>query len=213
LTAIPPGILNECKGDVAPIEKGLPVVLNFTTLVKKMGEADKPAKNTSAEAGFSPSASDPDPTIDSFGAAAIADAQRGNLEVIGPYRRVRKLGQGGMGQVWVAERSDGRFERKAAVKFLNVALMGQVGEDRFKREGAILGRFSHRNIAELLDAGVSSSGQPYIVLEYVEGEAIDRSCDQGTLDVKARISLSLCRSMNWSNDSARFLRLNAIACF
>jgi len=167
------------------------VVLNFTTLAEKMGEADKPAKKTNAEAGFSSSTSDPGATIDSFGAAALADAQRAALEVIGPYRLVRKLGQGGMGQVWQAERSDGRFERKAAVKFLNVALIGQLGEDRFKREGAILGRFSHPNIAELLDAGVSSSGQPYIVLEYVEGKPIDRYCDQGKLDVKARISLFL----------------------
>jgi len=167
------------------------VVLNFTTSVEKMGDADKPAKNTNAEAALASSTSDPDATIDSFGAAALADAQRAKLEVIGPYRLVSKLGQGGMGQVWLAERSDGRFERKAAVKFLNVALMGQVGEDRFKREGAILGRFSHPNIAELLDAGVSSSGQPYIVLEYVEGNPIDRYCDQGALDVKARISLFL----------------------
>ena len=167
------------------------MVLNFTTSVEKMGDADKPAKNTDAEAGLASSTSDPDATIDSFGAAALADAQRAKLEVIGPYRLVSKLGQGGMGQVWLAERSDGRFERKAAVKFLNVALIGQVGEDRFKREGAILGRFSHPNIAELLDAGVSSSGQPYIVLEYVEGNPIDRYCDQGALDVKARISLFL----------------------
>lgn len=167
------------------------MVLNFTSSVKKMGEADKSAKKTNAEADFTPSTSAPDATIDSLGAAALADAQRTNLEVIGPYRLVHKLGQGGMGQVWLAERSDGRFERKAAVKFLNVALMGQVGEDRFKREGAILGRFSHPNIAELLDAGVSSSGQPYIVLEYVEGKPIDRYCDQGALDVKARISLFL----------------------
>src|SRR5271155_5160540 len=112
-------------------------------------------------------------------------------QVVGAYRLISQIGQGGMGAVWLAERSDGRFERKAAVKFLNVALMGQVGEDRFKREGAILGRFSQPNIAELLDAGVSSSGQPYIVLEYVEGESIDRYCDQGALDVKARISLFL----------------------
>lgn len=166
-------------------------MLDFTSLVEQMGEADKPATKTNAEAGSALPTFDPGATIDSFGAAALADAQRANLEVIGPYSLVHKLGQGGMGQVWLAERSDGRFERQAAVKFLNVALMGQVGEDRFKREGAILGRFSHPNIAELLDAGVSSSGQPYIVLEYVEGKPIDRYCDQGALDVKARISLFL----------------------
>jgi serine/threonine protein kinase/tetratricopeptide (TPR) repeat protein len=166
-------------------------MLNFISSVEKMGEADKPANKTNAEAGFTPSSSDPGATIDSFGAAVLADAQRANLQVVGAYRLISQIGQGGMGAVWLAERSDGRFERKAAVKFLNVALMGQVGEDRFKREGAILGRLSHPNIAELLDAGVGSSGQPYIVLEYVEGMPIDGYCDQGARDVKARISLFL----------------------
>lgn len=110
---------------------------------------------------------------------------------VGAYRLISLIGQGGMGAVWLAERSDGRFERKAAVKFLGAALMGHGGEERFKREGSILGRFSHPNIAELLDAGVSSSGQPYIVLEYVEGEQIDRYCDSRRLDVPARIRIFL----------------------
>ena len=110
---------------------------------------------------------------------------------IGQYRIIRLLGLGGMGTVWLAERSDGRFERKAAVKFLGAALIGQRGEERFRREGAILGRLSHPNIAELLDAGVSSTGQPYLVLEYVEGEPIDQYCDARQLDVRGRIRLFL----------------------
>jgi serine/threonine-protein kinase len=112
-------------------------------------------------------------------------------QMVGAYRLISQIGQGGMGAVWLAERSDGRFERKAAVKFLSAALMGRGGEERFRREGAILGRFSQPNIAELLDAGVSSTGQPYIILEYVEGEPIDRYCDDHKLDVKARITLFL----------------------
>jgi serine/threonine-protein kinase len=112
-------------------------------------------------------------------------------QVVGAYRLISLVGQGGMGSVWLAERSDGRFERKAAVKFLSAALMGHGGEERFKREGAILGRFSHPNIAELLDAGVTSAGQPFIVLEYVEGEPIDRYCDAHKLDVPARARLFL----------------------
>ena len=66
-----------------------------------------------------------------------------------------------MGSVWLAERSDGRFERRVAVKFLNISLMGKGGEARFKREGSILGRLAHPHIAELIDAGVSATGQPY----------------------------------------------------
>jgi hypothetical protein len=108
---------------------------------------------------------------------------------VGAYRLISMIGQGGMGTVWLAERSDGRFERRAAVKFLNIALVGRGGEERFKREGSILGRLSDPNIAKLLDAGVTASGQPYLVLEHVEGEPIDRYCDLRKLDVHTRVSL------------------------
>ena len=110
---------------------------------------------------------------------------------VGSYRLISPIGDGGMGTVWLAERSDGRFERKAAVKFLSVALLGRVGEERFKQEGSILGLLSHPNIAELLDAGVTASGQPYLVLEYIEGEPIDVYCDRCKLDVQARVRLFL----------------------
>jgi serine/threonine-protein kinase len=112
-------------------------------------------------------------------------------QTLGAYRLVSPIGQGGMGTVWLAERSDGRFQRKAAVKFLSTALIGSGGEERFKREGAILGRLAHPNIAELLDAGVSSAGHPYLVIEYVEGEPIDTSCDKRKLDLRGRIRLFL----------------------
>src|SRR5580700_6948029 len=166
-------------------------MLNFTTSVEKMGEADKPAKKTDAEADFTPSTSDPGPTIDSLGAAALADAQRANLEVIGPYRLVNKIGQGGMGSVWLAERSDGRFERRAAIKFLHPALIARGSAERFKREGRILGRLAHSQIAALIDAGITENGEPFLVLEYVEGDPIDKYCDDRALDVEARIRLFL----------------------
>jgi eukaryotic-like serine/threonine-protein kinase len=110
---------------------------------------------------------------------------------LGPYTLISQIGQGGMGSVWLAERSDGRFERRVAVKFLNLALTGTGGEERFKREGSILGRLAHERIAGLLDAGVSPSGQPYLVLDYVEGEHIDSYCDEKKLDIEARIRLFL----------------------
>jgi serine/threonine-protein kinase len=112
-------------------------------------------------------------------------------QVVGPYTLISLLGKGGMGSVWLGERTDGRFERRVAVKFLNFALLGQGGEERFKREGRILGRLSHPHIAELVDAGVSPSGPPYLVLEHVEGDHIDRYCDQQRLDVEARLRLFL----------------------
>ena len=112
-------------------------------------------------------------------------------QTLGPYTLISQIGQGGMGSVWLARRSDGRFERQAAVKFVNIALAGRATEERFKREGSILGRLTHPHIADLLDAGVSSDGQPYLILEYVDGEAIDRYCDEHKLDVKARVRLFL----------------------
>ena len=79
-------------------------------------------------------------------------------QTLGPYTLLSQIGQGGMGSVWLAERNDGRFERRVAVKFIHIALMGKGGEGRFKREGSILGRLSHPHIAELLDAGVLAFG-------------------------------------------------------
>src|SRR5215475_5713670 len=110
---------------------------------------------------------------------------------VGVYTLVSQIGQGGMGSVWLAERNDGRFERRVAVKLLNVSLMGAAGEERFRREGTILGKLAHPNIAQLVDAGVSQAGQPYLVLEHVEGDHIDRYCDQHNLPVEARIRLFL----------------------
>jgi serine/threonine protein kinase len=110
---------------------------------------------------------------------------------IGVYTLQTQIGQGGMGSVWLAERNDGRFQRQVAVKFLNIALMGQSGEQRFKREGNILARLSHPHIAELIDAGITQAGQPYIVLENIEGQRIDEFCDQQRLGVEARIRLFL----------------------
>src|SRR5580658_3983184 len=112
-------------------------------------------------------------------------------QTLGPYTLISQIGQGGMGSVWLGERSDGRFERRVAVKFLNLSLMGKGGEERFKREGSILGRLAHAHIAELVDAGVSSAGHAYLVLEYVQGDTIDQYCDQHKLDLDARIRLFL----------------------
>ena len=110
---------------------------------------------------------------------------------VGVYRLISQIGQGGMGSVWLAERNDGRFERRVAVKFLNIALIGKDGEERFEREGRILALLVHPHIAELIDAGVSQAGQPYLVLEYVDGDHLDRYCDQRQLPIDTRIRLFL----------------------
>ncbi len=112
-------------------------------------------------------------------------------QAVGPYALIEPIGQGGMGTVWRARRSDGRYEGQVAVKLLNASLLGRAGEERFRREGSILARLTHPHIARLIDAGVSVSGQPYIVLEYVDGAPIDRFCNERRLGVDARLRLFL----------------------
>jgi serine/threonine protein kinase len=110
---------------------------------------------------------------------------------IGAYTLSSPIGHGGMGSVWLASRSDGRFEGRAALKLLNAAFVGRGGEARFKREGTILARLTHPHIARLIDAGVSNTGQPYLVLEHIDGRHIDTYCDEERLTIEARIRLFL----------------------
>jgi eukaryotic-like serine/threonine-protein kinase len=111
-------------------------------------------------------------------------------DTVGPYTLISLIGQGGMGTVWLAERSDGRFERSVAIKFLKFA-MARAGAERFKREGNILARLAHPHIAQMIDAGVTADGQAYLVLEYCQGEQVDKYCDLHKLDVNARVRLFL----------------------
>ena len=110
---------------------------------------------------------------------------------IGAYTLERPLGFGGMGTVWLAHRNDGRFEGQVAVKLLNAALVGHPSEQRFAREGRVLARLQHPNIARLMDAGVESGRQPYLVLEYVRGQRIDEYCKQRDLGIEERLRLFL----------------------
>ena len=110
---------------------------------------------------------------------------------LGSYTLETCIGQGGMGSVWLARRSDGRYEGKAAIKFLNLALLARGGGERFRREGSFLARLAHPHIARLLDAGVSPGGQPYLVLEYIEGEPIDHWCNSRQASIEERLRLFL----------------------
>jgi serine/threonine protein kinase len=112
-------------------------------------------------------------------------------ETVGFYKLLLQIGEGGMGNVWLAERQDGRFERKVAIKFLKFAVSSPSAAERFKREGRILGQLAHAHIAELIDAGVTPKAEPYLVLEYVKGKQIDEYCDEHALGVEARIELYL----------------------
>jgi len=110
---------------------------------------------------------------------------------LGAYTLERQIGAGGMGTVWLARRTDGQFEGYAAVKLLNLGLLSPSGEARFRREGSVLARLTHPGIARLMDAGVTPSGQPYLVLEYVDGVRIDSYAEEHGLSTEARIQLVL----------------------
>jgi tetratricopeptide (TPR) repeat protein len=110
---------------------------------------------------------------------------------LGAYTLEHQLGHGGMGTVWLARRSDGQFEGHAAVKLLNLGLLSPIGEARFRREGSVLARLAHPGIARLMDAGVTPGGQPYLVLEYVDGKRIDSYAEEHRLSAEARIKLVL----------------------
>ena len=107
----------------------------------------------------------------------------------GPYRLERELGRGGMGVVWLATRADGSLKRDVALKFPLLYLVSQTLANRFARERDILARLEDARIARLYDAGVTAQGQPYLVLEYVEGEAVTEYCDHQALDIRARLRL------------------------
>jgi len=118
--------------------------------------------------------------------------------VIGPYKLDRLLGEGGMGQVWLASRADGLYQRRVALKLLRPGLADPNLRLRFTRERQILARLGHPHIARLLDAGISSDNQPYLALDYVEGEPITDWCRARALDVVpcVRLFLQVCEAVS-----------------
>jgi serine/threonine-protein kinase len=123
--------------------------------------------------------------------AAPSDAGLAGLagSRLGAWQIERLIGSGGMGQVWLARRTDGLYDGLAAIKLMRLAVFEPGANARFAREGQLLGRLNHPAIARLLDAGVTESGERYLVLEYVDGERIDRYCDHHGLSVAQRVAL------------------------
>jgi serine/threonine protein kinase/tetratricopeptide (TPR) repeat protein len=110
-------------------------------------------------------------------------------ERIGPYRIVRSLGRGGMGEVFLAERADEQFRQQVAIKLVRRGLLSRHVQGRLKLERQILATLDHPNIARLFDGGTTTDGTPYIVMEYVDGEPIDIYCDSRSLGVEQRLRL------------------------
>ncbi len=110
---------------------------------------------------------------------------------IGPFIIDAEAGHGGMGTVWRAHRDDGKFKQTVAIKFLSTPWTDREGQARFQREVRLLGRLDHPNIARLIDAGVGPANQPYLVLEFVEGERIDEHCKRLKLEVLEILAIFL----------------------
>ena len=128
------------------------------------------------------------PKLDRPDATHLNDRSAGDR--VGPYKLIRALGQGGMGTVWLAERADGALKRQLALKLPLMAALPLMRR-RLAIERDILAALEHPHIARLYDAGVDSSGQPYLALEYVEGELIDAYCHSHAVNLRERLSLFL----------------------
>jgi non-specific serine/threonine protein kinase/serine/threonine-protein kinase len=122
-------------------------------------------------------------------AQASADAAGHQLagQTRGGWRLLRMIGHGGSGEVWLAERADERFDQRVAIKLLRQLSPGAV--QRFEREQALLARLEHPGIARLMDAGSGDDGQPYMVMEFIEGDSLIAHCERVGLGLTARLGL------------------------
>ena len=123
---------------------------------------------------------------------AVVDDAATSLDRIGPWRVVREIGRGGMGQVLLAERADGQYDQQVAIKLLKRGMDSDAILSRFLRERRILAALDHPNIARLIDGGIAGDGRPYFVMEYVDGQSITAFADARRLTVEARLTLFRC---------------------
>jgi serine/threonine protein kinase/tetratricopeptide (TPR) repeat protein len=133
--------------------------------------------------------------------AGADDAPPAGMERVGAYRLVRRIGEGGMGSVYLADRADGAFEMRVAVKLLTSGFHTEMTQRRFATERRILARLAHPGICRLLDGGVTDTGVPFLVMEYAAGTPIDTYCDDSRLDIDSRLALFLqvCEAVEFAH--------------
>jgi serine/threonine-protein kinase len=133
---------------------------------------------------------------------ALTAAPREGVRV-GSYRLTERIGQGGMGVVFAAERADGQFQQTAAIKLLEVGFADAPSVSRFRTEREILARLEHPNIARLLDGGLTEQGLPYLVMEHVRGEPVTEFCDRRQLAVAERLGLfqQICQAVQYAHQN------------
>jgi non-specific serine/threonine protein kinase/serine/threonine-protein kinase len=174
-----------------------------------MSEADAPINSGSPAAVSAqtngPPTSAPGPTLDTSAAAALCASEHAATEPksIGPYQLIRKLGEGGMGQVWLAEQT-APIRRQVALKLIKVGRYDDSVLQRFYAERQSLAMMDHPSIAKVFDAGATADGQPYFVMEYVPGQPITDYCDRKRLKIRERLELfvKVCAGVQHAHQKA-----------
>jgi serine/threonine protein kinase len=135
------------------------------------------------------------------GTALFADPQEPAPSQIGPYTILGEIGRGGMGVVYLADRADGEYDKRVAIKLITGLRHESSLDQRFRRERQILAQLEHPGIARLLDGGATASGQPYLVMEYVEGPPLLTWSDEHQLAIPARLDLflSVCDAVAYAH--------------
>ncbi|MGF1671204.1 MAG: tetratricopeptide repeat protein [Balneolaceae bacterium] len=120
---------------------------------------------------------------------------------IGPYKIIKRIARGGMGDVYLAERSDGQFHRTVAIKILRRELAHEKNKQRFFSEREILSSLEHPNIARLYDGGITDDGRPYLVMEFIDGKPISSFCSENncTLEHKLTLFTQVCQAVNYAH--------------
>jgi eukaryotic-like serine/threonine-protein kinase len=120
---------------------------------------------------------------------------------VGVYRLIDQIGEGGMGEVYRAERADGMYDKQVAIKFVRVGFDTKAVLERFRHERQVLASLDHPNIARLLDGGTTEEGIPYLVMELIEGIPFDQYCDSQSLNVTERLKLFLqvCSAVQYAH--------------
>jgi eukaryotic-like serine/threonine-protein kinase len=143
------------------------------------------------------------PTITGVPSGLTGEAATPETQFIGPYKLLRRLGEGGMGQVWLAEQTE-PVHRQVALKLIRVGRYDDDILQRFRSERQSLAMMDHPSIAKVFDAGATPDGQPYFVMEYVPGVAITRYCDDKRLTIRQRLELfsRVCEGIQHAHQKA-----------
>ena len=181
-----PGFLDRACADDADLREQVEALLSATSFTG--GILETPVMDGAAAVFMDPGTRPPEP---------------GQGDVVGRYKIVERIGAGGMGTVYLAERADGAFEQRVALKLIRSGLGHDDFLRRFLRERQILARLEHPHIARLVDGGADDRGQPFFAMEYVAGVPLSAYCDKQQLDVRARLALfaQVCEAVHYAHQN------------